>query len=42
MRGFQLGFINLTEKMNGLQVGLVNVIHDKKSLPILPIVNWKF
>jgi hypothetical protein len=42
MRGFQLAFVNLTEQMHGLQIGLVNVIRAKDSLPILPIVNWKF
>lgn len=41
--GFQLGFVNITERMrSGLQIGLINVIKSKESLPILPLVNWSF
>lgn len=44
--GLDLGIANRTTgNCLGLQygqVGLVNVIRSKSSLPILPIVNWKF
>lgn len=42
MSGFQLSFVNIAEDYYGLQVGLINIIRSKSSLPILPIVNWKF
>jgi hypothetical protein len=32
----------LTERMNGLQIGLWNQISAKEHLSVLPIVNWKF
>ncbi len=40
--GLQLGVFNLTDTMKGLQAGIINVIHQKSSLPIPPIVNWSF
>lgn len=40
--GLQLGFINVTQNLYGLQVGLINVIQSKDTLPVFPIVNWKF
>ncbi len=40
--GIQIGIVNVTDRMYGLQIGLVNVIESKDSLPILPIVNWRF
>jgi hypothetical protein len=40
--GFQLGIVNIANDMNGMQVGLVNIIRSKESFPVLPIVNWKF
>ena len=42
MSGFQLSFVNIAEDYYGLQVGLINIIRSQSSLPILPIVNWKF
>lgn len=42
MSGFQLSLVNIAEDYYGLQVGLINIIRSKSSLPILPIVNWKF
>jgi hypothetical protein len=40
--GFQLGFVNVAKNLHGLQIGLVNVIQSKETLPVLPIVNWRF
>lgn len=28
--------------IHGLRIGIVNIIRGKDSLPVLPIVNWKF
>jgi hypothetical protein len=38
----QIGFVNLAETMNGLQIGLVNSISSKGEFAILPLVNWSF
>jgi hypothetical protein len=40
--GFQLALVNIAEDMEGLQVGLINIIRSKPTLWILPLVNWKF
>jgi hypothetical protein len=37
----QLGIVNFTERMNGLQVGLWNQINEN-DLKVLPLVNWRF
>ena len=42
MSGFQLGIVNYTESMYGLQIGLINFIKEKDKLPVLPLVNWSF
>jgi hypothetical protein len=36
-----LGFINVTENMRGVQIGLVNLIKTGK-LPVMVIANAKF
>ncbi len=43
MNGFQLAFVNLTENMNGLQIGLVNVIKVSANLDIArtTYTRWK-
>lgn len=40
--GLQLGILNRTRTLDGMQIGLINVVADKPSMPILPIVNWSF
>jgi len=40
--GFMLGVVNVARRFRGLQIGLVNVISEKESFPVLPIVNWVF
>jgi len=42
VRGVQIGFINVTQKLTGLQIGLVNCVWDSPILPILPIINFHF
>ena len=42
MEGLQVSFVNIANDMNGVQVGLINIIRSKDRFPVLPIVNWKF
>jgi len=37
---FQVGFINATKKLDGLQVGLINYA-ENGVVPVLPIINFK-
>jgi hypothetical protein len=37
-----VGLVNYTENMHGLQIGLVNIISNKESLPVFVLVNWSF
>jgi hypothetical protein len=39
--GFQLALVNIANDMNGVQVGLINIIRSKERFPVLPLVNWK-
>jgi len=38
----QLGFVNYAESMHGIQIGLVNIIRQDSTFPVLPLVNWTF
>jgi hypothetical protein len=40
--GLMLGFVNVAQKMHGLQIGLVNIIKEGGQFPVFPIVNWSF
>ena len=40
--GLQFGFVNFAESINGLQIGLVNIINQGGRFPIFPIVNGSF
>lgn len=42
LHGFQLSLVNIADDMEGLQVGLINIIRSKPKWSILPLVNWKF
>jgi hypothetical protein len=42
MKGFQLGFVNFTGHLEGLQIGLININGGKDPFYILPIVNFSF
>ena len=39
--GFQLGFFNWAEDLDGLQIGLVNVVANQ-AVPVLPFINIGF
>ena len=39
--GLQIGGVNVTEKMYGVQIGFFNVINDN-DVPFLPLINWYF
>jgi len=43
-RGFQgvFALVNYAEDLEGVQIGLVNIIRSKDTLPVLPFVNWNF
>jgi len=41
IRGFQLALVNVCEKMEGVQIGLANIIKDS-SPAFLPIINARF
>jgi len=40
--GLQLGLWNTVQDLDGLQIGLVNLIRSGKPRGFLPIVNWNF
>lgn len=40
--GLQLAIVNYAESMNGLQIGLVNIIKKGGWMPWFPIANWSF
>lgn len=40
--GLQLGIVNYAASMNGLQIGLINIIKTGGAFPVFPIVNWSF
>jgi hypothetical protein len=40
--GLQLSFVNYARTLNGVQIGLVNIIKEGGAFPIFPIVNWSF
>ena len=41
LRGFQAAAgINLSERLSGAQVGLINIARNKRSFSVLPILNY--
>ena len=38
--GLQFAIVNYTESLNGLQIGLINIIKKGGFMPWFPIVNW--
>ena len=39
--GLVIGLINYARRVDGLQVGLLNIIGDAKQHPVMPLVNWQ-
>ena len=39
--GVQLGIVNMTRRLYGMQFGLVNIVSDS-DVPFLPLFNWYF
>ena len=39
--GITIGLVNYARRVDGFQVGLLTIIGDAKSHPILPLVNWQ-
>ncbi len=42
MHGVQIAFVNWTDQLQGLQVGLINIARNSAIYPVMPIVNWRF
>ncbi len=42
MRGVQIGLINYTETLKGLQIGAVNIVRNAGKVPVLPIIYGSF
>lgn len=42
MKGVQIGFVNCTETLHGLQIGLVNINNSGVPFKFLPIINYSF
>lgn len=40
--GLQLAIVNYAESMNGVQIGLINIIKKGGFMPWFPIANWGF
>jgi len=40
--GFQFGIINVTNALDGLQIGVANYNGKKEPFEFLPLVNWSF
>lgn len=40
--GIQIGIVNYASTMNGLQLGLINIIGEGGFLPVFPIFNFSF
>ena len=40
--GLQLSLFNITDDLNGVQIGLFNLIKNKERFSWLPLVNWQF
>ncbi|MCK5087751.1 MAG: hypothetical protein KAQ90_09535 [Melioribacteraceae bacterium] len=40
--GLQIAIVNYAETMNGIQLGLINIIKKGGFMPWFPIVNWAF
>jgi hypothetical protein len=38
--GLVIGLINYTRRLDGMQVGLINIIDEAKAHRVLPFVNW--
>ena len=41
MTGLQLGIINITESLHGVQIGLFNIVNDS-SPSFMPLANVRF
>ncbi|HXD22804.1 MAG TPA: hypothetical protein VN613_05540 [Gemmatimonadaceae bacterium] len=38
--GLTIGLVNYTRTLNGIQLGIINIVSDSRSHPVLPIINW--
>lgn len=39
-RGLSIGLLNIADELHGVQVGVINIARNKKSFPVLPILNY--
>jgi len=40
--GARAASVNYTQRLHGVQVGLVNIIREGGTFPVFPLVNWSF
>ena len=38
--GLVIGLVNITDELHGVQLGLINIARNKRSFPVLPLVNY--
>lgn len=38
--GITIGILNIAEELHGLQIGLINIARNKRSLRVMPLVNY--
>ena len=38
--GLTIGIVNYARSVNGTQIGVINIIADQRSHPVMPLVNW--
>lgn len=38
--GLTIGIVNYARRLNGVQVGIINIVADATGYPILPLFNW--
>jgi hypothetical protein len=38
--GLQISLVNYARRIDGVQVGLINIIKENGQFPVFPIVNW--
>ena len=41
-RGLQIALVNQAQTLEGLQIGIVNAVSQKDTLPVMVIANWQF
>jgi hypothetical protein len=40
--GLTIGIVNYARSLNGIQLGLINIVRDNPHHKVLPVANWNF